>query len=344
VKRAIYALILSNMNLVTGASGLLGSHVVLELLQKGEYVRAFSRNRNDGEILKRLAEFYKLDMTSHWNKLSWFQGDILNVDDLEDAFLDVKNVYHCAAVVSYHRRDRKSMYAINVDGTSNVVNTALLYPGIRLCHTSSIAALGRTHHMQTVKESDNWTDSTVHTHYAITKHLAENEVWRGMEEGLNAVIVNPALILGPGPKGQSSNAILEHILKEWNYFPVGGTGFIHVRDAAQAMLGLMEKQITGERYTLSADNILYKDLWQKAALQLKVRVPKKELPSWLTKLALLTEGLKELFTGKKAGVTRESIASMKIRFLYDHQKIEKQLTLKFRSMDEALADAVGFMY
>lgn len=332
------------MNLVTGASGLLGSHLVLELLQKGEHVRAFSRSSNDGDMLKSLAKFYKMDITPYWSKLEWFRGDILNVDDLEDAFSGVKNVYHCAAVVSYHRKDRKSMYAINVEGTSNVVNTALLFPEIRLCHTSSIAALGRTHHMQMVTESDDWADSGVHTHYAITKHLAENEVWRGMEEGLNAVIVNPALILGPGPKGQSSNAILEHILKEWNYFPVGGTGFVHVRDVAEVMIALMEKQITGQRYTLSADNILYKDLWQNAASRLKVRMPMKELPSWLPKLALVVEGLKELFTGKKASVTSESIANMKIRFLYDHRKIEKELAFKFRTIDEALADSVGFMY
>jgi dihydroflavonol-4-reductase len=331
------------MNLVTGASGLLGSHVVLELLKRGEMVRAFSR-KDCGDSIEALASFYKIEKGIQWQNLSWFCGDILNVDDLEQAFEGVSRVYHCAAVVSYHRKDRKLMYATNVDGTANVVNTALLFPGIQLCHTSSIAALGRTHSMQTVKETDDWADSSIHTHYAITKHLSENEVWRGIEEGLSAVIVNPALILGPGPKGQSSNAILEHVIKEWNYFPVGGTGVIHVRDVAESMIGLMDKRISGERYTLSADNIFYKDLWQKAAELLKVRVPVKKLPGWLPKLAVVTEGLKELFTGKKASVTRESVSNMELRFLYDSEKIQRELSVKFRSMEEALKDAVGFMY
>jgi dihydroflavonol-4-reductase len=339
-----YTLILSDMNLVTGASGLLGSHVVLELLRNGEHVRAFSRSKRDAAFVLQLAEFYRLKIDNIDTRLSWFEGDVLNVDDLEDAFSGVRHVYHCAAIVSYHRKDRKSMYQVNVEGTANVVNTALAMGDVRLCHTSSIAALGRSYHMQTVKESDLWTDSPIHTHYAITKHLAENEVWRGMEEGLDAVIVNPALILGPGPRGRSSNAILEHIRKEWNYYPTGGTGFVHVRDVAEAMVGLMNKAVFGERFTLSAENIIYKNLWQNAAERMKVKIPQKELPAWLPKLALIAEALKELFTGKRASVTRESVANMQLRFLYDHQKIQQELDLKFRSMDEALSDSIGFMY
>jgi dihydroflavonol-4-reductase len=332
------------MNLVTGASGLLGSHVVLELLCKREEVRAFCRNGDNPDLLKKLAKFYQCEDRIHWDQLSWFKGDVLNVDDLFRAFEGVNHVYHCAASVSYHRKDRKAMYQINVDGTANIVNTALLFPEIRLCHVSSIAALGRTRHMQTVKESDEWTNSSIHTHYAISKHLSENEVWRGMEEGLNAVIVNPALIMGPGPKGQSSNAILEHVLKQWNYFPVGGTGVIHVRDVAQSMIGLMNQEVSGERFTICSENILYKDLWQMAAQRLKVKIPQNPLPSWLPKLALVVEGFKEFFTGKKAAVTRETVSNMELRFLYDSQKINGQLGLSYRTMDESIRDAVDFIY
>jgi dihydroflavonol-4-reductase len=340
----LYALILALMNLVTGASGLLGSHVVLELLRRGEHVRAFCRKGNNLGIIKRLAEFYKLHGNVRMENLTWYNGDVLNVDDLYAAFEGVESVYHCAASVSYHRKDRKTMYQINIEGTANVVNTALLFPEIRLCHVSSIAALGRKQHMQTVKESDEWVDSSIHSHYAITKHLSENEVWRAMEEGLNAVIVNPSLIIGPGSKGQSSNAIFEHLLNEWNYFPVGGTGVIHAQDVAESMVALMKKGSLGERFTLNSENILYKDLWQKAAHRMKVRIPQKELPSWLPKLALIAEWLKEVFTGKKAHVTRESISNMELQFLYDSKKITKELGVTYRSMDEAVRDAINFMY
>ncbi|MDZ4751317.1 MAG: NAD-dependent epimerase/dehydratase family protein [Flavobacteriales bacterium] len=331
------------MNLVTGASGLLGHHVVLELLVRGEKIRALNRSAEDGLMVRKLARFYGIDHRIEWSNLQWFECDIMDITRLNESMDGIERVFHCAAVVSYHKKDRSKMYNVNIEGTANVVNTAMNNGIKRLCHTSSISALGRQYHMQTVNEDDEWRDSKMHTHYAITKHHSESEVWRGIVEGLNAFIVNPSLIIGPGKEARSSGAIFEHLKKQWNYFPAGGTGMVHVRDVANCMVNLMEKGINARRYTITSENIEYKRLWQLASSKMNLKIPQKQLPPWLPKLALMFESFKELLMGKRASVTKESIGNMQLRFLYDNSRIVEELNYKFLPAEVAIDDAIEFL-
>lgn len=213
------------MNLVTGATGLLGTHLMLDLLSRGEKVRGMKRANSNLEIVKSVFDFYPKGETL-FESIEWCEGDVLDVDALQLAMNGCDFVYHCAAVVSYHAKDRDNMYLINVEGTANVVNVALSENISRLCFVSSIAALGKSKPGEVVNEMAVWSDSSYNTHYGITKFLSEMEVWRGIQEGLDAIVVNPGLIIGPGSFDRSSPSLFKKLNQGLSYYPPEEQGLL----------------------------------------------------------------------------------------------------------------------
>jgi nucleoside-diphosphate-sugar epimerase len=329
------------MNLVTGATGLLGTHVMLELLQRGEQVRALKRHNSDVDTVEKIINFYK-PQSGLFERINWVTGDVNDVDSLMQAMEGVRDIYHCAAIVSYHKADRQQMYKNNVDGTANVVNAALQMQVNKLCFVSSVAALGKVKAGDWLDENSEWKDSRFNTHYGITKNLSELEVWRGVQEGLNAVIVNPGFIIGPGQFDRSSASVFKKIDEGLSYYPPGGTGFISAIDCAAIMYKLMQGSASNERYVAVSENLPMKDLFENIAIALGKKPPHKVANSTILFIARMAEHLKEIFLNKKAVVTKESVKNASISFYYRNDKLASLGITNYVPISDAIAATAAF--
>ena len=294
------------MILVTGANGLVGSHLIIKLLQQGKLVRALYRTNHT--------------VISHQN-LTWFQGDILDVIALEEAMENVLQVYHCAAIVSFNPKEKEQLFKTNVEGTANVVN-ACLNAGIdKLLFVSSVAAVGRGKIDEPIEEEMKWVESNNNSAYAKTKYLAEMEVWRGIGEGLDAVIVNPSIILGASDWTKGSAAIFKSVYNEFPWYTEGVNGFVDVQDVVNAMVQLMDSDITAERYILSGINGSYKDLFTQIAVEFKKQPPHKKVTPFLAEIVWRLAAIKEKITGTKPLVTKETARTAQSKIYYDNSKL-----------------------
>lgn len=283
------------MIVVTGGTGFLGAYIIKELVERGYTVRAIRRKNT----------FPNFIPASIVEKVEWIDGDILDVVSLQDAFEGASAVIHAAAMVSFHRNEKEAMFRTNVEGTANVVNIALESGVQKMVHVSSIAAIGRTVNGDTVTEEKKWAESKTNTNYAISKYQAELEVWRGIAEGLHAVIVNPSTILGYGDWNNSSCALFRSIYNEFPYYSNGINGFVGVEDAARAIVLLMESGINSKRFILNSENWSFKKLFDTIADAFGKKRPSREATPLLSAIAWRYEKLKGLF-GKRSMLTRES--------------------------------------
>jgi dihydroflavonol-4-reductase len=302
---------LSTKILITGGTGFLGAYIIQELVQKGYSVRAIRRSNT-------IPTFIPADIMS---KVEWVEGDVLDVVALEEAMEGIDTVIHAAAVVSFAKKDRANMYQVNVDGTANVVNMALEKNIRRLVHISSVAALGRTATGGTVDEDKKWEESKVNTHYAKSKFKGEMEVWRAIGEGLDAVILNPATILGYGDWHSSSCAIFKNVYEEFKWYTPGINGFVAVEDVAKATVLLMESSITEQRFVVSSDNWSFKKLMDTIADGFGKKRPARPTTPFLVAIAWRIEKLKSLFTGKKPLLTKESARVAHSKTNFDNRKL-----------------------
>lgn len=301
------------MILVTGASGFLGLHLVQRLCAGTEPVRALYFRHPPPEKLRLLPQ------------LSWVQCDLLDVFAVEQAFEGITEVYHCAAKVSFDAADQYNIQQINTDSTANVVNAAL-ETGIRkLVFVSSIATLGRGNLDKALNEDDFWEESKNNTAYARSKYLAEMEVWRAMAEGLNAVIVNPAIILGPGNWEEGSARLMRIADREFPFYTEGINGWVGVADVVTAMIQLMKSDISEERFILCEGNHAYKEIFTLMAGALGKKPPSVKAPVWATSLLWRWNALRKALTGKKATVTRETTRTAQMKCCYNNEKLLQAL-------------------
>ena len=326
------------MILVTGGTGLVGSHLLFELAQMEEPVRVLIRNRDKIELVKKIFSYYSDDSENLIQKIDWVEGDILDLYSLNEAFTNIKKVYHCAAVVSFDGKDKSELINANVQGTENVVNLCLSNNIEKLCHVSSIASLGGSLNGDFIDENSKWTSSKNHSAYSASKYKSEMEVWRGIQEGLNAVIVNPSVILGPGFWNSGSGSLFTKAAKGMRYFTSGATGFIDVRDVADVMVKLMESEISAERFILSAENIYYKDLFDKVAEAMKVAKPKREATKNLLNLAVLLDGVASKLGLKKREITKDIVRSSMSVSGYTNEKVIKAIGKTFIAIDKSIND------
>ena len=330
------------MHLVTGGTGLIGSHVLYTLVSQGLPVRALVREDSDRSWIKKLFAFKGLQ-DQHFQQIEFCIGDVLDVPSLLDATEGVEHVYHCAALVSYHAKDRSLMYQINVEGTGNMINVAIECGVKKFAHVSSIAALGRNAHEEWIDERAEWKESDLNTHYAITKFLSEMEVWRGVQEGLPAVIINPGVVIGAGNSQRSSGQLFTKIAEGLKYYPLGGSGFVGAMDCAKTLVELCRSGIANERFVLVGENLSMQEAFAGIAAALGVRVPDRAATPFALQVAHKAEWLKEFFTGKRALITRETLMNSANRSYYRNDKIKEALAFQFTPIANCMQEAAAFL-
>ena len=320
------------MILVTGATGLVGSHLVLHLLEQGQQVKALFRNENGKQKVKSVFDHHnKQDL---YGKIHWCRADILDIPSLEDAFQDVNYVYHCAALISFDPKEEENLRKINIEGTQNIISFCIDFKIKKLCYVSSIAALGDlAPHERIVTEECEWNPEMQHSDYAISKYGAEMEVWRAQQEGLDVVVVNPGVILGPLFWTEGSGEIYTKVKKGLPFYTKGTTGFVCVNDVVTLLSLLMKSDIVGEKFILISENKTYQELVFAISETLQARKPKLYSDKLLTSFAWRIDWFFATFFGKKRILTKDLASALHTKDTYSNERIIKQLGYKFIEVD-----------
>lgn len=322
--------------LVTGSTGLLGSHLLYELARSGRPVRAIYRSEEGRLAVRRIFAYYHDNPADLYNRVEWVKADLMDLDSLEKALEGIRELYHCAAMVSFDPRDRNRMLRVNTDGTANLVNLAIRAQIEAFCHVSSIATLTRPDPALPADEESYWIRSSRNSVYSVSKFGAEREVWRGMEEGLPAVIVNPSVILGPG-FWQGNSALFTLAARGLKYYPNGSNGFVDVRDVALAMTGLTGNRHFGRRFVVSAENLSYLDLLTRMSAALGQKAPSVRVGRISGGLAWRGARALSLLTGKPPVITRETVRSSSQDFACSSSRLISTLNFRFRPVDDTIA-------
>ncbi|MEI6184368.1 MAG: NAD-dependent epimerase/dehydratase family protein [Bacteroidota bacterium] len=310
------------MILVTGATGLLGTELIKQLSAQNKKVKALYRSTSP---------------TYTHPSVQWVEGDILDTVFLEEIMEEIDTVYHCAAVVSFSPKDVAILYKINVEGTANVVNACLNFGIKKLVHVSSVASLGRMPNSAVIDENTVWNSGDKNSEYAKSKHNGEMEVWRGIAEGLDAVIVNPSIILGGGNWNTGSTKIFKTIYDEFAWYSTGINGFVDVVDVASAMIYLMDSDIKNQRFIVNADNLEYKQIFYTIATTWNKKPPYKKVTPLIASIVWRLEKLKSMFGDKAPLITKETVTTAMEQYFYNNEKLLKALPdFKYQSIDNTV--------
>ncbi|MEM9143440.1 MAG: NAD-dependent epimerase/dehydratase family protein [Bacteroidota bacterium] len=323
------------MILVTGGTGLVGAHLLLYLVRNNRLVKAIYRPNSNLERVKKVFGYYSDQGGSLFQKIQWIPADLSDIPSLETAFKDVTHVYHAAALISFDPKAFKNLRKTNVTGTANIVNLCIAQGVKKLCYVSSIATIGKSPEGAVTEENDHLEeDANV---YAQTKYEAELHVWRGSQEGLPVVIVNPGIIIGPGFWDGASGRLFTTANKGYRHFPPGGSCFVSVGDVVRSMIQLMESAIQNERFIVMAENRTYKEILDTMAPLLNRPKPKKSLTIGQLRLLRVLDWLQALFTGRARRITRRTIAALQNPQIYSNAKLESHLEFVFEALEKALA-------
>lgn len=322
---------------VTGATGLLGSHLVAELVAAGHTVRVLYRREARLRRLNRVLGYYFDDPDAVQKKLEKVQADLLDPEDLKKAVPGTTVLYHCAARVSFARQDRAKLLQENPAMTAALVNEALAQGVQKLVHISSVAALGRRRGQQHSDENSRWVPGRGNTAYARSKYKAELEAWRGSEEGLPVVVLNPSIILGAGFWQEGSGKFFGQIAKGFPFYSKGVNGFVDVRDVARSARLLAASPRVGERFLVAGHNASYEEVFAGIARSLGVRAPRIPVKPWLAELVWRAEGLRSLLTGAEPSVTRETArTALQVQYYHSDKLLAALPYFQFRPLEETL--------
>lgn len=325
------------MVLVTGGTGLVGAHLLLHLVENGENVRAIYRNHESIQKTKNLFSLYQKEAL--FEKINWIQADIIDIPSLEAAFENIEYVYHCAALISFDPIDENALRKINIEGTANIVNFCLTHSVKKLCFVSSIAALGDLKENENIiTEETEWNPEKYHNDYAITKYGAEMEIWRGQQEGLDTIIINPGIILGPGFWEQGSGLLFNRIKKGFPFYSKGSTGIIAVDDVVRIAAKLMKKEVSNERFILIAENVIFQDLVNSVAAALGVKKPTIYANPFLINVLWRLDWLISTVLRQKRKLDRATATASYSTALYSNEKIKKTLGTEFLSIHQYIDD------
>ncbi|MEY8759544.1 NAD-dependent epimerase/dehydratase family protein [Chryseobacterium tongliaoense] len=322
------------MVFVTGATGILGRIIVLELLKRGKNVRAAKRPTSNLNEVKHSYAFYTENPGDFFNKIQWVDTDFDDINSLQDALKGVDEVYHCAAKVSFHPKDEKEMYHTNIKGTENLLFACEGSEVKKFLHVSSVAVLDGFNEKGELDEDSEFNPKLEHPAYAISKHLSEMEVWRASAEGLNTIILNPGIIIGSGNWNQSSGELF-HTFEDNSFTFSGGSSYVDVRDVAGIAVELMEKNIFGERFILVSENKKYAEVGHQIREKLGLKDAKI-----LTKTQLNAGRWANILFGwlipKLKIVTRSNIESITSFNTISNQKIKEKLGYQFIPVQESI--------
>ena len=381
MKEIICMYIYTTMILVTGGTGLVGSHLLRHLVQAGEKVRALHRPGTDTAGAEEVFAYYdhpfgevneagasgtvgtapgaagseddgaiagtgnneatgasaSAPAAELFSRIEWFPADMTDQYSLNEAMQGISKVYHCAAIISFDPSERAEVIKSNIDITATIVNLCLEHNISKLCHVSSVAALGSRPDNEPVTEEDLWRPSKNRHAYSISKYHSEMEVWRGIEEGLDAVIVNPSVILGPGNWHRGSAKFFTTIRKGMKYYTEGMTGFVDVRDVCRCMITLMESDTSKERFILNSENLYYRDLFNMIADALGRPRPSKHATRRLAEIGWRLEWLRSKLTFSKPLLTRDTARSGRNITRYSNQKIRETLGIEFIPISDTIS-------
>ncbi len=328
------------MILVTGGTGLVGSHLLYKLLQTNTKVKATYKREHKLELVKKVFSYYTTDSDSLYAKIEWINADITDVPALEVAFKDVDYVYHCAAFVSFEPDKYHQLRKINVEGTANVVNLCISHKVKKLCYMSTIATIGNhIDPQQLINEDKNWNQEDDNSVYAITKYGAEIEVWRGTQEGLDAVILNPGIIIGPGfwDSGGSSS-LIKKIYQGMPYYTHGITGYVDINDVVNAMILLVQSTIKNERFIIVSENLSFKDFQEQTTSALNVKPATKEATAFILAIGWRLDWLNHILRGKRRRLSKQITKSAVKIAIYDASKLKNALGITLKPMSMSIKE------
>ena len=325
------------MILVTGGTGLVGAHLLFKLISENEIVRATYRTKAKLADVKTVFSYYTKNYDALFKQIEWVEANILDVPALETAFQDVEYVYHCAALVSFSPNKYKQLRCANITGTANIVNFCIASKTVKkLCHVSSIATIGKPLKQVDATEKTTWNTEDENGVYAITKYGAEMEVWRGTQEGLDAVIVNPGVILGSGSWQYSSSYLFMRIYQGLNFFTSGTVGLVDVEDVVNIMVKLLKSDIINERFILVAENWSYKSFLQFTAKALNVKPPKKLAKPWLLSIGWRLDWLAHTITRRDRRLTKNLAKTLQNKTHYSNSKLVTLLDYNFNTIETSI--------
>jgi nucleoside-diphosphate-sugar epimerase len=326
------------MILVTGGTGLVGSHLLVELSRKNEKIRAIHRPGSDTLRVLDTFRIYLENPEQNYHKVEWVPGDITDFDSLVSALDGIDYVYHAAADVSFSPGDRLRLLDNNIEGTANVVNACLEKNIRKLCYVSSTAALGEAPPGEEITEDMLWTNTKNRSLYSVSKFKSEMEVWRGIAEGLNAVIVNPSIIIGPGDWKRSSPYLFTAVWNGMKYYSLGVTGYVDIRDVVKAMTLLMAGDFLGERYTVSAENLSFRQVLDMIAHALGKKKPVIHATPFLTAIGWRLDWFISSLTGKSRMITRDAAKSSRRKVFFSNRKIREALGIEFIPVKKSIEE------
>lgn len=325
------------MIFITGGTGLLGMRMAYDLLVNGERLRMLMRSGSDLALFSSVLDFYHgSDSSMLQQQIEWLQGDILDFPLIEEAIKNCQYCIHAAALVSFHHKDKEAMRSVNIEGTANIVNACLGQDNIKLLYISSVAALGRTGETGTIDESHLWKDSPYNSGYAISKYHAEMEVWRGIEEGLKAVMVNPTVILAAGASDRSSGTIFGVVAKGLRFYTDGGASVVDARDVSKIGIALMKGDYCATRFVLNARSLPLRSLFSMVAERMGKPVPSIGVRRVLLGIVWRLFWIKDLLTGGRSPVTQETAHAAKCTYVYDSKKVKELLGVDFQALTDTL--------
>lgn len=310
---------------ITGANGLLGSYIVRKLISEKEEFVALKRKGSDLSLLSDIHE-----------SITWRDADILDAVSIEEALAGVTHVIHAAAMVSFNPRAKDEIYNANVLGTKNIVDACLVNGIKKLVHISSVAALGRLKGQTVIDERSNWVDNSLNSTYAETKYLAELEVFRAHEEGLNTVILNPSVILAAANWKKSSAKLFKYVWDERPFYIDSYLNYVDVRDVANAVHQLLHAHYPGERFILNAGSVALCDFFSQIADRFRKRSPGVKLSIPLVRFIAIIEQYRSWIAGAEPLITSETARLANTRFHYQNEKIKNTLNFQFENFDKTL--------
>ncbi|MBA3681134.1 MAG: NAD-dependent epimerase/dehydratase family protein [Bacteroidetes bacterium] len=324
------------MNLVIGATGILGGHVVLKLLQNNQPVIAGKQKTSDLKKVEKLFSYYDPKYKQLFEKIKWVDIDVTDVYSIEEALEGISNVYNCSGFVSFNKADRKKLFQINEGGAANVVNACMQKKVGALCHVSSIATVNNSDYILPLNESVFWKSSGKESDYAISKYSGEREVWRGIEEGLNAIIVNPGVILSSGFWDQSSSQLFNVCYKGNQFYTDGIAGYIAAPDVAACMIELVEKRLFANRYILIEENYSFKEILSSIQTKLNRSKPSINAGKSMLELARIMDSFICLFFGKPRRITKPVIYAGLNKQSFSNTKIKAVFLKGFTPVNQAI--------
>lgn len=327
---------------LTGGTGMLGAHLLLDLARSGARVRALKRRNSDLQWVRKIFSWHDTNADQLLAAIEWADGDLMDKESLREAMADAEVVIHAAARVSFDPDDREVVLQENIEGTAHLIDLALEGKITRFCHVSSIAALGDQDSGLPVNEDFSWKNNRKRSAYSESKFQSEMEVWRGIQEGLQAIIVNPSVILGPGNWSNSSPRMFQTVDKGMKFYSSGSNGFVDVRDVSRAIIQLLSssdwKNLKNQRFVLSAENLTYRDLFGKIAVALHRPQPTIPANRLLLQIGWRASWLVFAITGKQPSLTRETARSASSTSLYDGSKIARTIDFSYAPINRTIQE------